>query len=139
MTIISIVWPTALACFKVLHGFPESSLNVISFLFRRTLRVTKHTSSKNLQPASPVPQTPWRDRPLHTMKTAAELCGVSIASLYRFSDEGRLTLRRLGGRTLVDTKSLIALIESAENWTPYDRGKEARAKRKEIARAALQI
>jgi hypothetical protein len=72
------------------------------------------------------------------MKAAAELCGVSIASLYRFSDEGRLVLRRLGGRTLVDTKSLIALIESAENWTPYDRGKEARAKRKEIARAALQ-
>jgi hypothetical protein len=84
------------------------------------------------------PQTPWRDRPLHPMKSAAELCGVSIASLYRFSDEGRLVLRRLAGRTLVDTNSLIALIDSAEKWTPYDRGKEARAKRKEIARAALQ-
>jgi hypothetical protein len=100
--------------------------------------VRKTTSTANSQLAKPAPQTPWRDRPLHPMKSAAELCGVSIASLYRFSDEGRLVLRRLGGRTLVDTKSLIALIESAESWTPYDRGKEARAKRKEIARAALQ-
>jgi hypothetical protein len=98
--------------------------------------VPKSTPIPNLQPAKPA--TPWRDRPLHPMKSAAELCGVSIASLYRFSDEGRLVLRRLAGRTLVDTKSLIALIDSAEKWTPYDRGKEARAKRKEIARAALQ-
>ena len=96
------------------------------------------TTAANLPPAASTPQTPWRDRPLHPMKTAAEICGISIASLDRFSDEGRLTLRRLGGRTLVDTKSLIALVESAEKWTPYDRGKEAREKRKEIARAALQ-
>ncbi|WP_156041775.1 helix-turn-helix domain-containing protein [Bradyrhizobium sp. URHD0069] len=100
--------------------------------------MTKPTSTATLQPANPAPQTPWRERPLQPMKVAAELCGVSIASLYRFSDEGRLVLRRLGGRTLVETKSLIALIESAEDWTPYDRGKEARAKRKEIARAAMQ-
>lgn len=100
--------------------------------------MSKVTPATKFPPAALAPQTPWRDRPLHPMKTAAEICGVSIASLYRFSDEGRLTLRRLGGRTLVDTKSLIALVESAEKWTPYDRGKEARAKRKEIARAALQ-
>jgi hypothetical protein len=67
-----------------------------------------------------------------------EISGRVVRRFYRFSDEGRLVLRRLAGRTLVDTKSLIALIDSAEKWTPYDRGKEARAKRKEIARAALQ-
>jgi len=99
--------------------------------------VRKSTSTALSEPTAPAPQTPWRDRPLHPLKTAAEIIGVSVASLYRFSDQGRLTLRRLGGRTLVETKSLIALAESAEKWTPYDRGKEARAKRKEIARAAL--
>jgi hypothetical protein len=100
--------------------------------------MTKSSRSAEKQPAIAVPQTPWRERPLQTMKVAAELCGVSIASLYRFSDEGRLTLRRLGGRTLVETKSLIALVDSAAAWTPYDRGKEARAARKTAARAALQ-
>lgn len=98
----------------------------------------KKITSTLAQSPAPQPQTPWRDRPLHPMKTAAEIVGVSIASLYRFSDEGRLVLRRLGGRTLVDTKSLIELADSAEPWTANDRGKEARAKRKEIARAALQ-
>jgi hypothetical protein len=71
------------------------------------------------------------------LKVASEIAGVSAASLYRFSDEGRLKFRELGGRTLVDTNSLIALISSAKDWAPRDRGKEARAKRKEIARASL--
>ena len=39
---------------------------------------------------------------------------------------------------MVQTKSLVALLDKAETWTANDRGKEARAKRKEIARAALQ-
>src|SRR3954470_11178926 len=82
--------------------------------------------------------TPWRNRPLLQLKLASEIAGVSPASLYRFSDEGKLKLRELGGRTLVDTKSLIALIESAKDWTPKPRGGEARAARKTAARAALQ-
>lgn len=82
--------------------------------------------------------TPWRDRPFLQLKTASEIVGVSIASLYNFSDAGRLKLRNFGGRTLVDTKSLIALIETAEDWTPKKRGQEARAKRKETARTAFQ-
>jgi hypothetical protein len=48
--------------------------------------------------------TPWRDRPLLQLKTASEIAGVSPASLYRFSDEGKLKLRELGGRTLVDPR-----------------------------------
>lgn len=71
------------------------------------------------------------------MKTASEIVGVSIASLYKFSDTGRLKLREFGGRTRVDTKSLIALIETAADWTPKNRGVEARAKRKEVARSAF--
>jgi hypothetical protein len=82
--------------------------------------------------------TPWRDRPFLQMKAASEIVGVSVASLYKFSDIGRLKLRDLGGRTLVDTKSLIARIETASDWTPKNRGVAARAKRKEIARTAFQ-
>jgi hypothetical protein len=86
----------------------------------------------------PIGYTPWRDRPLLQLKIASEIAGVSPASLYRFSDEGKLKLRELAGRTLVDTKSLISLIESAKDWTPRKRGGEARAARKTAARAALQ-
>jgi hypothetical protein len=89
-------------------------------------------------PTAATAYTPWRDRPFLQLKTASEIVGVSIASLYNFSDGGQLKLRNFGGRTLVDTKSLIALIETAEDWTPKKRGQEARAKRKEIARTALQ-
>ena len=85
-----------------------------------------------------MPVTPWRDRPLLPLKVAAEIVGVSVASLYRFADEGRLKFRQLAGRTLVDTKSLIKLAESADDWAPRDVGKESRAKRKEIAAAALR-
>lgn len=88
--------------------------------------------------AAPPAYTPWRDRPFLQMKAASEIVGVSVASLYKFSDTGRLKLREFGGRTLVDTKSLIELIESAADWTPKNRGMEARAKRKQIALAALQ-
>ncbi len=82
--------------------------------------------------------TPWRERAFLSLKIAAEVSSVSIATLYRFSDAGRLKLRDFGGRTLVDTQSLIALINSAKDWTPRDRGSEARAKRKEVAAAGLR-
>lgn len=84
------------------------------------------------------PLSHWRERPLLPLKLASEVAGVSVASLYNFVDQGRLRFRQLGGRTLVETKSLIALVDSAEEWAPSDRGKEARAKRKELARAALR-
>jgi hypothetical protein len=81
-------------------------------------------------------ETPWRERPLLPLKVASEVIGVSVASLYRFADEGRLRLRTLAGRTLADTKSVIALADSATDWKPTNRGKEARAKRSEAARSA---
>jgi hypothetical protein len=84
----------------------------------------------------PKGQIPWRDRPLLPLKIAAEIIGVSPASLYRFADEGRLKLRTLAGRTLVDAPSLSALADSATDWKSTDRGKEARAKRAETARSA---
>ncbi|MBR1124515.1 helix-turn-helix domain-containing protein [Bradyrhizobium lablabi] len=70
------------------------------------------------------------------LKIAAEIAGVSPATLYRFADEGKLTLREFGGRTLVATESLILLLNTAKAWTPRRRGEQARARRKEIARAS---
>ena len=65
--------------------------------------MARNSSALELKPALSIAgYTPWRDRPLLQLKTASEIAGVSPASLYRFSDEGRLKLRELGGRTLVD-------------------------------------
>jgi hypothetical protein len=83
------------------------------------------------------PQAPWRDRPFLQLKKAAEVVGVSVTTLYRFQNEGKLEFKNLGGRTLVNTQSLIALANSAPEWTAKDRGKEARAARKDYAKASL--
>jgi hypothetical protein len=72
------------------------------------------------------------------MQTAGEIAGISVASLYRFASEGRLKLRRLAGRTLVETQGLAALIENADAWTPSERGKEAREARAQALRSAWQ-
>ncbi|SFZ86679.1 hypothetical protein SAMN02983003_3873 [Devosia enhydra] len=76
----------------------------------------------------------WRSRPLQNMNAACEIAGLSAASLYRAQAEGRLEFKRLGGRTMVPTDSLIRFMESAEPWTPSQQGAAARAKRS--ARAA---
>lgn len=78
----------------------------------------------------------WRSTELLPLPRASEIAGVSIASLYRFNEAGRLEFKRLAGRTLVATKSLIALLDSAEDWTRSDRGHAARAARVERARSA---
>ncbi|WP_028349615.1 hypothetical protein [Bradyrhizobium murdochi] len=52
------------------------------------------------------------------------LCGgISIPSVYRLADKGRLTLRPLEGRNIGRHASLIALVETAAVWTPEDRSK----------------
>lgn len=63
------------------------------------------------------------------LQLAAEIAGISVASLYRAAGEGRLTFRRIEGRTVVETASLVELLNAAEMWTPSARGKEARVKR----------
>lgn len=76
----------------------------------------------------------WREAELLPMKVASAVSGVSVASLYRLADAGKLKLRTLAGRTLVVAPSLIALIDNAPDWTPTNRGAEARARRREITR-----
>jgi hypothetical protein len=74
-------------------------------------------------------ETRWQDRPRLSMQLASEISPLSVASLYKAADDGRLVLVRLYGRTLVDTSSLIDFMNSAEPWKASTRGKEARAKR----------
>lgn len=74
----------------------------------------------------------WRDCAFLTVQNAAAIAGVSPASLYRFAKEGRLELRRLGGRTVVETRSLVAILAAAEAWAPSGRARaavESRSKR----------
>ncbi|MDB5507726.1 MAG: hypothetical protein JWL93_195 [Hyphomicrobiales bacterium] len=80
----------------------------------------------------------WRASLYQSMQAAAKITGVSPASLYRLEAEGKLKLRRLAGRTLVETASLIALADMAEPWTASQRGDEARRARVSRARAAWQ-
>ena len=87
---------------------------------------------------APRPDVPWRDRPLINMQTAATIAGISTASLYRYADEGKVTLRKLAGRTLVDTASLIKLVDGAVAYTPSTRTAKACASRIEHARAAWE-
>lgn len=79
---------------------------------------------------------PWRERPLLNLQDASKLLGVSTASIYRFEREGRLVFTRLAGRTLIETPSLIALVDSTEAWSPSGRPEKANRRRKVIAQSA---
>lgn len=80
------------------------------------------------------PSVPWRERPFVPLLTAAELLGLSPATIYSLEAKGDLTFRRIGGRTLVSVETIISLIDSAEQWTASDRGAAARSARSERAR-----
>lgn len=71
----------------------------------------------------------WRDKPVLPTKLAAEIAGVSIASLYRQSKLGNLQFKTVAGRTMIETNSLINLLDNAVNWTPQSRTNAATAKR----------
>ncbi len=79
---------------------------------------------------------PWQARPLTSLQTAGALVGVSVASLYKFAAEGRLVFKRLGGRTLVETSSLVDLIGRVEDWSPSAHTAAATKARVERARTA---
>ncbi len=71
----------------------------------------------------------WRDRPLLTIKEASAIAGVSIVTVYRQAKAERLTLKSLSGRTMVDTNSLAAFLDTAEDWKPAARTAPMLAKR----------
>lgn len=68
---------------------------------------------------------PWRERPFQRIKVAAELLGVSPTKIYDLEKQGKLTLRKIDGRTVVETAGIIALVEFAEPWTPRRRTQRA--------------
>lgn len=74
---------------------------------------------------------PWRERAFLPLPEAAQLLGVSAASLYRFASSGELTFTSLAGRTLVTVESVVKMIDDAPRvWKPSKRGAGARAARR---------
>ena len=94
---------------------------------------TNYSFTPKRTPNSPDSEVIWKMQPFLRLQDAARIAGISVASIYRFAGQERLQLRKLAGRTLVETQSFITLIESAEKWSPSTRGKEARAKRVELS------
>ncbi len=64
----------------------------------------------------------WRSYPLQTLQAATRITALSRTTLYAYGKTGRLSLKVMGGRTLVTTDSLVALVDNLEDWTPSARG-----------------
>lgn len=60
----------------------------------------------------------WRDRPYQPLRTAAEIVGCSRPHIYKLAAQRRLELVRVAGMPMVPTDSILALLQSAEPWTP---------------------
>lgn len=78
----------------------------------------------------------WRETPHLRLQDAALIAGVSASTLYTLAQQDRLQFVRLLGRTLVDTQSLIALLDTREPWTPSTKPRAAQEARE--ARAAAR-
>lgn len=75
-------------------------------------------------------EIPWRERIFVPVNFAAEITGVSRATVYRLRDDGKLIFRRIGGKTLVTVESLAKLVDNPDDWSPSDQGAAGRAKRR---------
>jgi len=49
----------------------------------------------------------------YTLSEAAKVTGFSTTSLYRFSNDGKLTLKRVGSRVFVTRTELLRFLEEA--------------------------
>ena len=81
---------------------------------------------------------PWDRRPHLRMTVTSDVTGLSRTTIYRLAAEGKLTLKRIAGRVVVETPGVLALVKAAQPWAPSARGAAARAKRSEAARMALR-
>lgn len=59
---------------------------------------------------------PWFQKPVLPLRVASEVLGVSRSSLYRLQAGGKLTFSRVGGKTVIRTKSVLAYLEEIEDW-----------------------
>jgi hypothetical protein len=101
----------------------------------KPLPVAEPTTPPALAPKKKKDLVPWRERVFLPLPVAAEVSGLSVGSWYRFEREGRVNFRRLGGRTLIATPDVIAIVDSATPWTASNAGAAARARRAELSKA----
>jgi hypothetical protein len=62
--------------------------------------------------ADPQHHRPANARAGFTIRGAVEWSGISRTTLYRFANEGKLTIRKVGRTSIVDGASLAALVAS---------------------------
>jgi len=73
--------------------------------------------TRALRAASPIGVTAsWRDLPYQTVANAARIGGCSPAKIYAYLHFGDLRAVKLGGKTLIETGSLVALLSRATRW-----------------------
>lgn len=68
----------------------------------------------NLPAAKSASTIAWTDKPLLSLRAASDLLSVSRSGLYRLQASGKLTFGKVGGRTVVKTKSLISYLDTIE-------------------------
>ncbi|THF59855.1 helix-turn-helix domain-containing protein [Ollibium composti] len=73
-------------------------------------------TNANLTAAKSASQIPWPQKPVLPLRVAADLLGISRSSLYRLQAGGKLTFARVGGKSVVRTPSLLAYLETIEEW-----------------------
>jgi hypothetical protein len=86
-------------------------------------------SSLNITDAAATRQsvgTRWLEIPHQTVRRASEIVGCSPGQIYAYLKAEALRAMRLGGKTLVTTESLEALLATAKPWKP-DRARIAAA------------
>ena len=73
---------------------------------------------ESLPAAKSASTIPWTDKPLLSLRAASDLLSVSRSGLYRLQASGKLTFGKVGGRTVVRTRSLIEYLETIEDLPP---------------------
>jgi excisionase family DNA binding protein len=68
----------------------------------------QHPSASSASGAVPMPNVPG-ERISYTLRNAADVVDLSVATLRRLEKAGKLRFIRIGGRTLVCARSLHAL------------------------------
>lgn len=91
--------------------------------------------STNVSIAAPIKEIHWSQRPLLPIKTVAELIGVSRSSIYRLEAAEKLSFAKVGGKTVVRTRSLLCYLDTVEDWTSGHQGAAGRKARAERAAA----
>lgn len=70
--------------------------------------------------------SPWRMLPNVPVLRASEILGCSRGQVYVLARDGRLSMVKLAGRTLVTVASLIAFLETAQPFVPTGRDPRGR-------------